>query len=477
MALLDAGRPVERWGIHEFSLDGPRDGNPFTDVSFSAEYSIGHRSATVDGFYDGDGTYRVRFSPDTEGAWTVVTRSNVPALDGQVARFLCMSPSAANHGPVRVAHRYHFAYEDGTPFRQVGTTCYAWIHQGAALEERTLATLRQAPFNKLRMCVFPKHYRYNRNEPPLLPFERRPDGSFNWERFEPAFWRHLEGRVGDLLALGIEADVILFHPYDRWGFATLDAATDERYVRYVVARLAAYRNVWWSLANEFDLMTAKSMADWDRLFRLVQQRDPVGHLRSVHNCRAFYDHSRPWVTHASIQHWDLSRAGEWRAAYGKPIVDDECQYEGNIPNHWGNLPAWELVHRFWLATVGGIYAGHGECYLDPDEVLWWSKGGTLHGSSPSRLAFLRQVLEEGPEEGLEPQGRDVAGQVGRYYLYYSGVHQPAEWSFALPQGEHYRADLLDTWEMTISPLAADLAGEFTLALPGKPFQAVRLERI
>jgi len=71
----------------------------------------------------------------------------------------------------------------------------------------------------------------------------------------------------------------------------------------------------------------------------------------------------------------------------------------------------------------------------------------------------------------------VAGRAGRYFLYYSGVHQPAEWSFTLPQGEHYRADLLDTWEMTISPLAADLAGEFTLALPGKPFQAVRLERI
>ena len=30
------------------------------------------------------------------------------------------------------------------------------------------------------------------------------------------------------------------------------AAVDDRYLRYVVARLAAYRNVWWSLANEYD---------------------------------------------------------------------------------------------------------------------------------------------------------------------------------------------------------------------------------
>ena len=33
----------------------------------------------------------------------------------------------------------------------------------------------------------------------------------------------------------------------------------------------AYRNVWWSLANEYDLMRTKTMADWDRFFRIVQE--------------------------------------------------------------------------------------------------------------------------------------------------------------------------------------------------------------
>ncbi len=75
-------------------------------------------------------------------------------------------------------------------------------------------------------------------------------------RFNPAFFRHLEKRVGQLRELGIEADLILFHPYDKghWGFDRMDAAADDRYLRYVVARLAAYRNVWWSLANEYDFM-------------------------------------------------------------------------------------------------------------------------------------------------------------------------------------------------------------------------------
>jgi hypothetical protein len=64
----------------------------------------------------------------------------------------------------------HFAYEDGTPYIPVGTTCYVWNLQGDALEEQTLKTLDQAPFNKMRMCVFPKRYSFNMNEPPTYPF-------------------------------------------------------------------------------------------------------------------------------------------------------------------------------------------------------------------------------------------------------------------------------------------------------------------
>jgi hypothetical protein len=45
---------------------------------------------------------------------------------------------------------------------------------GAALEEQTLETLSTAPFNKMRMCVFPKHYTFNHNEPELYPLSPAP---------------------------------------------------------------------------------------------------------------------------------------------------------------------------------------------------------------------------------------------------------------------------------------------------------------
>jgi len=478
---LRAADSAERWGVYEVTLPGPRAGNPFIDVQLRAQFQYRDRVVDVDGFYDGDGVYRVRFMPDEIGEWSYRTSSNAAELDGRQGRFTCTAPAAGNHGPVRVRYVTHFAYEDGAPYVPLGTTCYAWVHQGDKLEEQTLATLRTAPFNKMRMCVFPKSYVYNENEPVYYPFERNAAGHNDYTRFNPAFFRHLEQRVRDLEALGIEADLILFHPYDRWGYATMGAEADDRYLRYVVARLSAYRNVWWSMANEYDLglLKSKTMADWDRLFRLVQEKDPYHHLRSIHNGTVLYDHSKPWVTHVSFQSSDFEGAVQMVAKYGKPLVFDECKYEGNIPRRWGNISAQEMVRRFWLGTVSGAYVGHGETYLDPNDILWWSKGGVLHGESPRRIAFLRKILEGAPAEGLTNLSTYYlgAGQEGRYYLFYFDVNQPAEYEFDLAKGVRYRADTIDPWEMTITPVAGTFEGKFTLKLPAKPYMAVRFQKV
>ena len=475
--------PVERWGIFDLALAGPTAGNPFTDVAFGAEFSFKNRIVRADGFYDGAGVYRVRCMPDEVGEWRYVTHSNVAALDGARGSFICTAASTGNHGPVGLRNTYHFAYADGSPYWQIGTTCYAWTHQGDELEEQTLATLSGAPFNKMRMCIFPKHYAYNANEPVYYPFERAAGGGWDFTRFNPAYFQHQEKRIGQLRDLGIEADLILFHPYDRWGFAAMDADSDDRYLRYLVARLAAYRNVWWSMANEYDLMPNKTTADWDRFFRIVQEGDPYQHLRSIHNCREFFDHGKPWITHCSVQRWNVEDTRQWRDQYKKPVVLDECRYEGNIPNQWGSITAEEMVRRFWETAVRGGYCGHGETYLHPQDLLWWSKGGVLHGQSPARLAFLRRILEQGPSSGLEPIDGVIeyrwpcAGRPGEYYLTYFGIHQPRRQDVSLPEGVAFTAEIIDTWDMTITPLPGTLQGKTSVSLPGKPYIALRLRKV
>lgn len=484
-ASVRAPQEAERWGVFEIELQGPKHGNPFVDVELGAEFSREGRSVRAAGFYDGDGVYRIRFMPDAEGEWTYRTTSNARSLDGIEGRFSAAAASEGNHGPVRVKNTFHFAYDDGTAYLPFGTTCYVWNHQGEELEERTLKTLASSPFNKMRMCVFPKSYLFNENEPEHYPYEGSLESGWDYKRFNPAFFRHLERRIQDLGRLGVEADLILFHAYDRWGFSEMGRAADDRYLRYITARLAAFRNVWWSLANEYDLMWQKEEEDWERFGSLVTGNDPYGHLTSIHNCGPFYDHGRPWITHSSIQRQDVYRTSEytdeWRKEWNKPVVIDECAYEGNIGIGWGNIPGEEMTRRFWEGAVRGGYVGHGETYVDPGDILWWSKGGELRGTSPERIAFLRRIQEEGPAEGWNPvkaSGFDwdvpVAGTVGEYLIYYFGFNQPAYREFNLRAGDRYTVDVIDTWNMTIDRLDGTYEGSFRVELPGRQYIAVRL---
>jgi hypothetical protein len=104
----------------------------------------------------------------------------------------------------------------------------------------------------------------------------------------------------------------------------------------------------------------------------------------------------------------------------------------------------------------------------------------LHGESPQRIGFLRQILEDSPESGLVPlpnQKYPVVAREGEYYLYYFDLHQPAELEFDLAKGVKYQADIIDPWEMTITPAPGAYEGKFTLKLPGKPDQAVRFRKV
>jgi hypothetical protein len=183
---------AERWGIVEVTLQGAAAGNPYLDVQWSATFTQGERRITVPGFWNGDGTYKVRFSPPTAGQWRYETRSATPALNGQTGTFTVAAPTGNNHGPVEICNTFYLRYADGSPYHQFGTTCYAWVHQPRKLQEQTLKTLAASPFNKIRFCVFPKSYAYNKNEPEFFAFQKGADGKFDFSRPALAFWRHFE---------------------------------------------------------------------------------------------------------------------------------------------------------------------------------------------------------------------------------------------------------------------------------------------
>ena len=494
---------TERWGIFEIELNGPTNGNPFVDVRLSATFDNGFKQVNVPGFYDGDGIYRIRFMPDTQGQWHYETHANVAPLTDNTGEFSVTSPGKGNHGPVRVHNTFHFAYADGTPYVPFGTTIYNWLDTPESVQEETLKTLAAAPFNKARMLVTeqPRAYR-NTFPPPLWPFAGTPPHDWDLTRFNPEFFRHYEKRIGQLRDMGIEADLILFNPYGRWGFNSMNPDEDDRYVRYIVARFAAYRNVWWSLANENSFVRTKTDADWNRLGALLRRCDPYHHLRSIHNGPNPYDYNRPWVTHVSFQSRvaveSPGSAGMLRLAYHKPVIYDEVGYEGAGPSRWGTLSGLEMVHRFWCGIIGCTFVTHGDYFNEQGPDAWISFGGAISGQSVPRIAFLKKILERGPREGLDIIDQDyepdVAGQAGKYYLIYFGKETPTSWVFqlykrGLSEGMRFKADVIDTWNMTITPAAGEFvtkqkdgyyfvdAEGGSVSLPGKPWIALRIQRV
>ena len=515
----NAQERIEQWNKFELRLKSSTNGNPFVNASLSATFTTKDTTLTVRGFYDGNDTFVVRFMPTKLGTWQFTTQSNVPVLNKQKGTFECVKASATNHGMVVVSNTYNFKYADGKNYYPLGTTAYAWTHMPNAVQELTLNTLKKTGFNKIRMGIFPKNYDLVKEEPSLYPYlvkEIKKDSLgkeqkiWDYTRFNPAFFQHLEKRIEDLQVLGIEADLILFHPYDkeRWGFDKMPMEANIAYINYLTARLAAYRNVWWSIANEWDLVTYKTHDDWLKLSKAVKDADPYRHLLSIHGSTAKYiEYWLPEFTHVSIQ--DEAPVMNWgsasilRNAYGKPILYDEVGYEGNLKQRWGRYSGEEMNHLIWMGIIGGTYVTHGESYLFKDlkDTIFWAKGGELKGASWKRVAFLRKLLEEGTGP-IEPAdiSRDfkTASSGKGNYLVYFGKEINDTWTFNLPyknasfeqakpqKGTRFKVEIIDTWDMTIQevPTIFEITENIDyrvydkdrkqVRLPLKPYLALRI---
>ena len=503
---------VEKWGVFEWSGKGYGDGNPFVDYDIEATFKSENEEKTVKGFYDGEGIYRVRFMPSYEGKYEFFVRGSF-SEEKYEGSFEVTAPSGNNRGPVRVCDKYHFCYADKTPYYSIGTTCYVWELRSDELIEKTFHSLENAGFNKIRFCIFPKHYDYNLGEPRSYPYVGTPMDSSkltkdnfwdytdktegnDWDffRFNPEHFSHIEKCVEKLAKMGIEADIIVFHPYDRWGFSRMSRKQDDLYIRYLISRLAAYRNVWWSMANEYDIFPHKNIEDWDHIGNLFKEEDPYDHLRSIHNCIDFFDHKKSWITHCSIQRQDLYRTAEytdeWREEFQKPVVLDEIAYEGNIQHGWGNITGEEMVRRFCEGIFRGGYPGHGETFLNENDILWWSHGGELHGESWKRVKFLLGIMKETPGTGLKrdksdrrcwdclkavPEDDALYEKTG-YQIYYYSFMCPSFREFFMEDDAYYKAEIIDTWNMTIED-AGIHSGRFKIELPGRQFMAIRLQKI
>lgn len=275
---------------------------PFVDLVLDAVFTApSGRTLPMPGFYDGEGTWRVRFSPDEVGRWQyrVTTRPSDPALEMEGA-FTVTEADTPGFLRSTQGRAWGFETEVGEPVFLMGDTVYNLFGAAHCGMDVTSFLTRRAEqgfnFFRVRMQVSPYH---------------PPDGYSNWQtrntwpwggseqaprfdRLNLDYFRTVDSIVETGVALGVGFEMIM----EAWGFeapfnnrAVFVPEWEEVWLRYLVARYDAYASVYfWTLMNEYEYYPNgdarhSSVADrWAmRIARWVKALSPHGHVISVHN--------------------------------------------------------------------------------------------------------------------------------------------------------------------------------------------------
>ena len=132
---LYAQEKANIWMKYEISFTSDTEyANPLYNLrNFYAEFtSPSGRVKKINGFWDGNKKFKIRFAPDETGIWeytTTCSETNNKGLHGLKGSFECVP----NNSQLDIYKRgsiskpkgiYHLSYSDGTPFLFVG--CTAW---------------------------------------------------------------------------------------------------------------------------------------------------------------------------------------------------------------------------------------------------------------------------------------------------------------------------------------------------------------
>jgi hypothetical protein len=293
-----ARRTVGEW---ELSSSYPY-ANPFTDVRIDATFtSPSGKVHTMPGFYDGHGTWRVRFNPGEEGVWTyriaawpnnadLSADGRLTVTAGPKRGFLRCTPGQA----------WGFHFENGDPVLVWGDTTYNLFGMGycggdvVAFMKRRLSQ----GFNLLRIRVPvspfhpPRGYSHwqTRRTLPWMGSEQCPQ----FDRFNLDYFQYVDGVVRQIDELGLGIEMIM----EAWGFEfpfnsrqIFTREWEELWLRYLIARYDAFSCIWfWTPLNEYEYYPNgdwhyKPIADrWAMdIARWIKAVAPHGHIISMHN--------------------------------------------------------------------------------------------------------------------------------------------------------------------------------------------------
>jgi len=380
---------VRKWMVFEAVLacEGHPE-NPLWGVTPQVTFSGPDGSeTTVDAFWDGGNTWRVRFSPGQTGKWTWRARQD-PATQIAQGQFECLPYQGPNplyrHGPLQLSpNRLYLMHSDGTPFFWLADTAWNgvlrstltdWQHYLHRRAEQAFTAV-QFVSTEWRGCTKDPH-----GETAFEDAERI--------RLNPEFFRRMDAKVAAINDNGLVAAPVILWAVSRSDVGQrLSEDNAVRLARYIVARWGAY-NVLWFLGGDGHYEGEKAQR-WRNIGRRVfgERHDrPV----TMHPCglswvaEGFRDEA--WYDLVGYQsgHGDGERdlrwltsgppATAWREQPPRPIINLEPNYEGHPayqskqphpPLHVRRAAYWSLLSA---PTAAGVSYGTNPIWLWAEKV-------------------------------------------------------------------------------------------------------------
>jgi hypothetical protein len=245
--------------------------NPYATVALRVEFrSPRFRTYAMPAFWDGGRNMIVRFAPTEAGQWTFKATSNVPELDGREGMFNVAASAAP--GYVIVANVHHWATDNQQvvvgnlrPHLWMGYIADRFAFGSYAEFQQQLSDAAQNKFNHFRGLI-------------LGGVGDRSLVYLGSDRPNPAYFDELDRRVAEIHKRGITADLMLASDPETIVAQFPDWQARERFIRYVVARYAAFNITWQGLAEFEDYADGRALLK--EMGLNLKKLDPYQHPRS-----------------------------------------------------------------------------------------------------------------------------------------------------------------------------------------------------
>ena len=365
-AAIRQGATGPHRGVYEIEMNAEEDlGNPYFDVTFQVEFARPNGTTVfVDGFYDGERTFRARAYCDTPGEWTYRTKSNLNSLNAGKGAFTVYASDLPGKLRIHPDDPRQFAYDNGTWFLHIGDTGYRYVVSSEPRWREYIDEAAAAGFTKIRTW-----FAQSRSTVEALYTRNRSGLALD-------YWQEIERRVR--YALTQHPHIILqLIPYAEDTGELIRYGQGDRLsqfiVRYAQARWSAFPNIHWEISNDRHIVTQPDLGKLrgreisDRVIKQIggdmKKREPWGTLITNQQARSMgYSFvAEPWSDIITLE--DLDQVGgeivlEYRRKGCDPVVLDEDRYENYRdpanPRYFFRRFMWANLLSGGHATYGGL---------------------------------------------------------------------------------------------------------------------------